>query len=66
MKSSGQYVDRRVLGNKTLNFLQIMYIYIPSSSSNQHPYFPIEYSRNGVSNGSAVLCEVRSDFLCKM
>jgi hypothetical protein len=44
-----------------LNLLQFMYLYISYSSPNQHLYFPVENLRNGVSNGSAVLCEVRSD-----
>jgi hypothetical protein len=43
MKSSDQTVDRRFLGTKILNFLQIINVYIPSSSSKQHPYFPVEY-----------------------
>jgi hypothetical protein len=67
MKSSGHYVDSRVLGSKTLNFLQMMYLYIQYISPNQHWCFPVEYSSIDVSNGSAVFCELRSDFfLCKM
>jgi hypothetical protein len=66
MKCSGHSVDRRFWGTKTLNFLQIMYLYIPYSSPNQHRYFPVAYSRTGITNGSAVFCELRSDFLCKM